>query len=263
MSIPERLNPLGVREKLPAGFTGLAYLESTGSQYMVTDFIPTNESGIYLDCQMLVNQDVIPCGCRNSSPEYTRFYAIRPPLLANSGKYLAGYGWGAWVTIAAPEGYYQDRTYLNWRNNRLAQCRAGNHSLQNLSFTPIYPAYIFAANVKSVPSHLFIGKIWRVAFSQQTCIVHDYVPAIMPDGTPCMYDTVERMPLVNSGGGEFICGVETLSQLHELLHKLPDVSGRDTRILTIRLVEGLKTPSIMNHIDAVSLNKNWNIALAA
>ena len=263
MSIPERLNPLGVREKLPAGFTGLAYLESTGSQYMVTDFIPSNESGIRLDGQLTDNADTIPCGCRNSANLNTRFYAVRPPRKTEHHDYVNGYGWGQWLIFKYTTGVYRDETFLNWRNNRCAQCMVGTQTLGILPFAPIYPAYIFAANINGAPGLLFIGKIWRVAFSQQTRTVHDYVPAIMPDGTPCMYDTVGRMAVVNSGGGAFICGIETLNQLNDLLHKLPDVSGQETRILTIRLVEGLKTPSIMNHIDAVSLNKNWNIALAA
>lgn len=263
MSIPDRFNPLGVSTSLPAGVTSLAYLESTGSQYMVTDFIPSNDSGIHVDCQMLSSADTIPCGCRNSAPEYTRFYAIRPPLLSNWGAYLAGYGWGAWKSIEDTAGYYRDQTYLNWRNNRLAQCRAGRQELENLTFTPIYPAYIFAANVKTVPSNLFVGKIWRVVFSQEMRIVHDFVPAITSDGTPCMYDVVNKMYVVNSGGGALICGIETLSQLNDMLHNLPDASEQETRILTIRLAEELKSQTIMNHIDSVSLIKNWNIALAA
>jgi hypothetical protein len=260
----QKLRLLGVvgGDKLPAGYTRLEYLESTGYQYMVTDFIPTNESGIYLDCQVIVNQDVIPCGCRNSSTEHTRFYAIRPPILANSGKYLAGYGWGAWVTIDAPEGYYRDKTYLNWRNNRLAQCKTSNHSLQNLSFTPIYPAYIFAANVKSVPSHLFIGKIWRVAFSQEENVVRDFIPALTTDGQPCMYDRVKKKALTNAGGGGFICGIETAQQLDTVLRRLPDRTGQNVGTLQVRLADDLQTPENLAKLDAM-LAKNWEISQAA
>lgn len=263
MNIPHRINPLGVSEALPAGYTRLAYLESTGSQYMVTDFIPSNESGIFLDCQMLTNEDVIPCGCRNSTPAYTRFYAVRPPILASSGRHVGGYGWGSWRIIEADAGLYRDKTCLNWKNNRQARCIAGNQKLENLSFTPICPVYIFAANVNNVPNHLFIGKIWRVAFSRQMSIVHDFVPALTHEGKPCMYNLVEKTPLMNVGGGTFICGVETQHQLDMLLYNLPDCTNQETRILTIRIADELSSEALMDYINSVSLLKNWNIAYAA
>ena len=50
----------------------------------------------------------------------------------------------------------------------------------------------------------------------------DYIPAIDNDGKPCMFDLVTQQPFYNSGSGNFVVGLKSIS--HALQLYLP-VSG--------------------------------------
>ena len=37
-------------------------------------------------------------------------------------------------------------------------------------------------------------------------LVRNFIPGLDPNGTPCLYDTVLKIPFYNSGTGEFLYG---------------------------------------------------------
>ena len=105
---------------------------------------------------------------------------------------------------------------------------------------------------------IFGCKFWNSAGT----LLGEFIPALDSTGTPCMYDTVTRTPIYNSGRGAFIAGVEKQSQLTNLLRKLPDRTGQDVGTLTVRLADELQTPENESKLEAMAA-KNWEISQAA
>lgn len=95
MSIPCKMRPVGVWG-LPVGYKRVEYLESTGTQWIDTGYVPDNESGILLDQEKLSLGDFVPMGSRNDNSN-TRFYALRSlsSVEINNPNSVPGYGWGA------------------------------------------------------------------------------------------------------------------------------------------------------------------------
>lgn len=196
---------------LPNGYTKLDYLYSEGNQYIDTGYIPTNETGLYIDCQSYNTKNSSPFGCRNNASTDSRFYAHR----ASSTIAL---GWITYDTISTTSSYRTHRyeSRLNFKNSRIAKITINDEYeqekiLSNLSFTPTSPIYIFdysvngnvaSASVSSDTGHC--GKIFRAKISQGDTVVRDYVPALDSDGIPCMFEVFTGEAYYNQGSGKFL-----------------------------------------------------------
>lgn len=183
--------------KLPITYDRLEYLESTGEQYIDTGYVPDNESGIYLYQLKTTQGDFVPMGCRNDSSTATRFYALRAMLQGDSS---TGFGWGGWKRVAAIHGL--SKTYTNYMNSRVVESENIDPiALAELSFTPEYSIFMFAANIGGVASLSWSGRIYETAISQGESTAMSFVPALDPTGAPCMFDTVTQTAFYNDGAG--------------------------------------------------------------
>lgn len=187
---------------LPAGFKRVEWLESTGTQYIDTGYVPNNETGIYLYQLKTQVGDTIPMGCRNSGSTNTRFYALRAMANSSDYAYAGGFGWGRWVDI--PEFHGLSKTYTNYMNARVAAAENIDPvTVTALPFTPEYSIFMFAANIGGVASLLWRGRIYETVISQGESIAMSFVPCLDPEGAPCMFDLVSRKPFYNEGKGDF------------------------------------------------------------
>lgn len=216
------LRLLGGGDQLPNGFLAAEFLESTGSQYIKTEFIPDNNSGISYKTETNSSVDFIGIGCRNSINTDTRLYAPR----GNTRNYY-GYGWGSWRTFYGTSGGFKTRAELNYKNSRIASIDRASATLETLSFTPLFPLYIFAANIAGSASNKAFCKIWYISLTQGDNVVCDFIPALDKTGTPCLFDKVSKQPFYNDGEGAFIVGL-SIYQARKL-GKLP-VGGGSLKI---------------------------------
>ena len=66
------------------------------------------------------------------------------------------------------------------------------------SITWEHPMYMFRINAyNSTNKKPFNGRIYRIKISEGTEIVRDFVPALDPNGKPCMYELYEGKPYYN------------------------------------------------------------------
>lgn len=199
-----------VEHQLPSDFIKLKYLESTGTQYIKTGYIPTNNTGLYVDAYCVVDngtngvQSSLPMAIRQTNGNTY----VSAPRLGKTNSYQTGYGWNSFTSVG---GYGDSRYegYLNWLNNKkynvkspLYAEKVGN--LANLSFTPSFDLCMFG-------NHNYDGKyvgsgyrIYRAKISEGSEIVRDYVPAYdQKKYKPCMYDLINNIAYYNDGEGEF------------------------------------------------------------
>lgn len=207
------------KNNLPDGYKRLAYLESNGTQYIDTEYVPNNETGIYLYQLKTKMGDTIPMGCRNDTLTETRFYALRSIVEAVESYHSAGFGWRGWFQSSSSI-IGLSKTYLNYMNRRVVEGENYIKALDLLQFTPECSIFMFAANIGGVASLFWSGRIYETTISQEESTAMSFVPCLDPEGAPCMFDIVSETPFYNDGAGDFIYPTE--STTYSLRRVLPD-----------------------------------------
>ena len=255
---------LGGNDGLPAGYTRLAYLESSGTQFIaIRDIKIDNDLGAlcdYVDFNS-VNDAPMFSGTRyvNGTP---RFY------LPYTSKGTGYYGWNDWVELGVYNNTNQRTvSLLNYFNDRKYKMSYADTVLSGTlnNFLPVVNNQflsLFCYNPTVNQPRYVTGRCYSAQLTSAAEMVCNFIPALDPTGTPGMYDTVTRKPFRNNGSGQFIAGVETQPQLDAVLRGLPDRTGQDVGTLTVRLADDLQTEENRVAMDAM-VSKNWEITEAA
>lgn len=193
-----------VEHQLPSDFIKLKYLESNSNlQHIKTDYIPTNNTGMYVDGYNIVVEDRVVMGMQNTTGDDRMW--IGGVMKATYG---ARYGWGT-ITTPGGTGDVRFEASLNWLNDKksIITCPAFAqkvNTLSNLTFTPNQDIYIFGWNRQGSLYH-WKGRIYRAKISEGSEIVRDFVPAYDDfKQRPCMYDLINNVAYYNDGEGEFL-----------------------------------------------------------
>lgn len=192
-----------VEHQLPSNFIKLKYLESTGTQYIKTGYVPTNTTGLYIDALKVGNNDGVPMGIRNGSNANTCI------AVGNLMQSDCRFHWNGYVGVGG-SGKYRFESSLNWLNDKKSIIKSPIsdskiNTLSDLTFTPNQDFHIFGWNLAGTNNVNWDGRIHRAKISEGTEIVRDFVPAY--DGLkqkPCMYDLINNVAYYNDGTGEFL-----------------------------------------------------------
>ena len=180
------------------------YIESTGTQYINTNIIPTDTMGIYMRLSSSdISTDSIYFGSRKETD--TRFWA---------GNYSSKLYFG-WNTITPSDSRPQitaDQAFdieLNYMNSRVK--KYNNNYAENittaLSSTNTIPISIFAGNNNGTTICESIIKLYEFKVSNNSDIIHDFIPCIRrTDGVAGLYDKVSGVFYTNAGSGNFTVG---------------------------------------------------------
>ena len=245
-------------KNLPTSYTRLEYLESTGAvteQYIITDVCIGDESEVTF-----------------SAPYYNDTNRILGAGITNETySYLVGIDYGGW-TFVRLRNYEQTFVY---------QAKAG-HDIKNVVYIgqnevklngnvisaanykmPAFPSGIrvslfremyWDANGAIVPggagrrvSRIYGYKGWR-----DGSLLGNYLPALAPDGVPCMYDTVSGKTFYNAGTGQFTAGLTTVEDVRTL--HLPNEGGSLTVSVPATTTEADLTVMHTN-------NPNWTLTI--
>ena len=240
-------------DALPRGYFA-EFLESTGTQYIDTGYVPDAESGMRFDGNSTIPGDFIPMGCRNAGNTDTRYYIMRKGYSVSTG-----FGWGKWsgtlYEAAGNPGRWVGT--LNWLNSRRATISppVRAYALPTLSFIPTREVFIYASNIGGAPSLLWSGRVYAAGISKGSEVVRDYVPFLDKNGTPCMFDKVTRKPFYNNGTGQFIVGM-TLEQARKL-SKLPKPGGT----LTVSLPWEAGVDATVQDALATAAENGWTVVV--
>ena len=258
----------------PVNYTRLEYLESSGSQWMITDFVPNNESGVMARYINNSGNSVHPIVTKETVDGNKRGFSVATMRSVSSTTCV-------WGTQRDPAQHGPSTTAIiegqtNYRNARtiIWSDRETKYSLKRFIKTDaVYPDYPSPLPyTPTVPFHFckdlwygsnvnFKGKLLEAKFSQGEQDVCIFVPALDDTGVPCMYDLLARKACYNSGSGHFIAGVETMEQLDAVLRGLPDYTGQDGGELHLRLSDTLYEAAVTSGIiEAAATSKNWQIA---
>ena len=201
------------RNNLPSGYTELDYIESNGSQYIVIDYIPDDETGVSIQFapKELTSNDQVFFGTGAVTND-------------------AGYWFGARTT-----GYYRwniiysgasgNTNYITLNVNEIAEIRMNymNNRKLELNGVPYFnglptleektlPFAIFGYN-NEINNKVVLNakmKFYEMKVTQGNTLEAHYVPCYRnSDGKPGVYDVVGNTFYTNEGDGEFTKGYVT------------------------------------------------------
>lgn len=195
-----------VEHQLPSDFSKLKYLESDKTQFIKTGYIPTNNTGLYVDCYNTYKRTdwAQPFALRQTNGN-TYVSAGRVQKATNG----AGFGWNAYTTPGGTGDCRYEAT-LNWLNDKKSIISAPAfaqrvNTLSDLTFTPTIDLCLFGCHNYDGTYMTASYRIYRAKISEDSEIVRDYVPAYdaLKD-KPCMYDLINNVAYYNDGTGEFV-----------------------------------------------------------
>lgn len=197
---------------LPNTYKQVEYIESTGTQYIDTWFIPSNTTKIQISMWWW-----------NYVQEYAHLFWVRAVWNATDAsiwrwfflchQYNSSYIWMFWRWYSSSSGWWSSTTFsfVNWNNHIIEMSQSGAYedgtlkaSLQTVTFTSPSNMCIFALNdngtVKENSSYkLYYFKIWN-----NWTLVRDFIPVIrISDNKPWLYDLVNDTFYTNQGTWEF------------------------------------------------------------
>ena len=195
---------------LPEGYTAVNYLQSSGTQWINTEYILQSSDTVELKAE----------------------YAQKGSLKGSTA-YLCGSDRWFGVDFGISEdtkGYGIRDVFGDGRNNSGATPEVGTEfvvvssisllrvvigeTITEISkgaqtYTPVnFPVYLFTTNRnKSASSAAFIGKIYYAKITNgQGETTLNCIPCLDADGVPCLYDLISKKALYNIGTGSFTWG---------------------------------------------------------
>lgn len=176
---------------LPVGYTQLAYIESTGTQYIKTGIVPSSsgKSEVIFACSQTSGAAIF--GAENAWK--SNMYSVY--------SHLAGFG-AETVSLTVTSEMRSIGI-----NAGIVTVNGASVSTLSGSFTGSYELVLFARNRTGRIGEYSTGKIQIFTYSDDTGAV-ELIPCKTPSGDIGMYDIVNGVFLRNSGSGQFLAGPE-------------------------------------------------------
>ena len=181
---------------LPSGYSAVEYIESSGEQYINTEFKPNSNTRIVVDADLIYNTGTpFIYGARVSYNE-SRF---------------DGYFSDTNITI----GYWNsnEAVLLNGatavqldHNKDVATVNGTKITLQSGTFSVDYPLYLFCVNNSGTVTHKASIRLRACKIYNNGSLVRDYRPCVNPSGAVGLYDKVNDVFYQNAGTGSFVAG---------------------------------------------------------
>ena len=187
--------------KLPNGYTELEYIQSSGTQYIDTRFIPTSNTKISIDFQVLsvVADDTI-------------IGTINPNCVIgyNTTEIYAGFKLGTGTSIAIATTVTSRHTAE--LSNGVFKVDAQQKSFDQVTgFSHTLTALIFASHYSGISDGAYgkcAAKVYSAKIYESGVLVRDFIPCKNASGVVGMWDDVNSVFYQNAGSGTFIAGPE-------------------------------------------------------
>ena len=200
------------RAALPSGYTELSYIESTGEQYIDTQYTMTNTSGIKI---------VIDDTATNSPKASTAAYFVGASLQGSYMGYFTRvsnnmvasvWAWNGENVLGTDITSTHSTVYINYMNDRKFIYNNGTRDYVREGDLPTLKdatGSLYLFNTSSGGGiYSGVGKMYSAQITENQSIVRNLIPAKNSSGVVGMYDTVNNQFYTNAGDGEFIAGPE-------------------------------------------------------
>lgn len=182
---------------LPSGYTKLTYIESSGTQYINTEFKPNQDTRVVMDAQILKDpgtSSVIYFGVRDNSVFFELYKAGSSANLT----FLYNTVYSQYFTV----DYTLRRTVEI--NKNTATVDGVTKSYAASTFQSTLPMFLCADNEYGTAKSITEMKLYSCQIYDNSTLIRDFIPCINPNGEIGLYDKVNHKFYGNSGTGTFI-----------------------------------------------------------
>lgn len=184
--------------RLPFGYIELAYLQSSGTQYIDTGYKPNQNTRIVMDSQLnsTPNGNVFLFGARGNGAVqmFELVYIASTGFRADYGSSIASFG----SSVGATE-----LLHLDFNKNSATLNDKVTKTLTSSTFNSPVNLVLFCVNSNGSKSSYASMKLYSFQIYDNGTIVRDYIPCIDPNGSVGLYDLVNEKFYTNAGTGVF------------------------------------------------------------
>lgn len=187
----------GASNIIPANYTQVEYIQSTGTQYIDTGFKPNQNSGLTIDAKPVgASATQIHCvfGCRGADL-YWELYKASTSNETLYYFYGPTYGPGFTIDWTARQIFAI--------NKNVATVDGQTLSYDEQTFQLSYTVFIGADNNGGSVAGITPMRIYSCQIYDNDTLVRDYIPVTDASGVACLYDKVEKKTYYNAGTGNF------------------------------------------------------------
>lgn len=195
---------MSVPVALPSGYTKLAYIQSSGTQYIDTGYVVSSE-----------NLRVVIKFKYTASHSDTTIFGSETSGITGSGEYsICPYGDGPYFFVGGSKQLSAGSTSLNTNYTLDVTAKNGlltaiwNGTSYSVAYTDglnhTYPIAIFGNNVSGNVSQLCTIALSYMQIYDNDVLVRDFIPCINASGSVGLYDLVSKAFYANAGSGTFI-----------------------------------------------------------
>ena len=183
---------------LPSGYTKLDYIESSGTQYIDTGFIPNQDSAVHIVCQPTVASGWQGIFGARSATNVGEFGVDIPAGTTLRSVYGTGNVTTTVSTVATKLDIYKNKNV----------CTINGAVLTNSTetFSSGYPIWIFDKNTAGAKWNPCSMKLYSCKIYNNGTLVRDFIPCKNASGTLGLWDNVNSVFYVNAGTGTFSTG---------------------------------------------------------
>lgn len=193
-----------IQAGLPSEYKRAEYIQSSGTEYIDTGFIPTSNTQVVMDFQLVV------AGSGNRCLFGT----------VDSDNYQFSFRWFGSNSYFRSNGY-ENRNFPTSVNAtaRHTVVKSGTSCTIDNTYTVTHTAesmdkslYLLAHRSDSGATDFASAKIYSCKIYDSGILVRDYIPCENTSGTAGLYDTVNGIFYTNVGSGSFIVGKLSTTQ---------------------------------------------------
>lgn len=196
---------------LPSGYTKLDYIESSGTQYINTGFIPNGNSHIVMDCEPTSVDNTFGFFCARTATSATDTTAN--VLFYVDGKYRRDF----YGTSKTTSGAYGAGKRITIDSNKNNVSIGTDYSLTFTASTNASPMALLlmatavpgstAGTFKNIANFAKM-KLYSAKIYDNGTLVRDFIPCKNASGTIGLWDNVNSVFYANAGTGTFSTGTK-------------------------------------------------------
>lgn len=192
---------------LPNGYKRVAYIQSSGTQYIDTGFKPNNNTRVVMDINFVTKPSAVSfCfGARNGSfaESYCVFSRDTEEVVSTFGAYNDQKSFG-FLGLT-------ERSNIDKNKNT---CTINSTSVTHTaaSFTSPVNLYLFATNDNGKTDYYSTIRLYGCQIYDNGTLVRNLIPCKNSSATVGMYDDVNGVFYANEGSGSFVAGPEVVDE---------------------------------------------------
>lgn len=240
--------------RLPRGYLQLEYIQSTGTQYVDTRFLPNQNTRVVIDFKSTFSTANSPkglLGCRNSSDIglFAFLYSNRIDPNYN--------GVGKSVTVDSLQRHVYDFNKNSFSVDGAAV------SFDAGVFSPGYNLLLLSLqNYGAIDARKAEGYLYASQIYDNGTLVRDFVPCVSPSGAVGLFDLVGREFYGNDGTGTFTAGPVVLPVLPRGYKRLQYIQSSGAQYVDTGFVPNQDT-RVVAEFETQSNNGDWRCVFGA